>query len=138
VTPDGLARTHAAAFGANRSWPARDFAAYLQDPTIAVFGTDMCFAVIRRMGPEAEILTLATHPDVQGEGQATAMLRAALDTMARARIEEVFLEVSDANISATALYLRCGFVAFASRPAYYADGTSAICMKLELSPTSAA
>lgn len=138
MTPDGLARTHRAAFGADRGWPAADFDRYLKDVTVSIFGDDSCFAVIRRMGPEAEILTLATHPDAQGQGRAGAMLGAALTTMKAARIEEVFLEVSETNIAATALYLAHGFTAFSTRADYYADGSSAVCMKLVLSPTSAA
>lgn len=138
MTPDGLSQTHAAAFGAARGWSSADFERYLEDVTVSIFGDNRCFAVVRRVGPEAEILTLATHPEDQGGGHATRLLQDALTTMARAKIEDVFLEVSDTNTAARALYEAAGFVAFGTRPDYYPDGASAICMKLELSSTSTA
>ncbi|SLN26029.1 GNAT family N-acetyltransferase [Pseudooctadecabacter jejudonensis] len=136
VTPAGLTETHDAAFGAGKGWPPADFARYLHDPTVSIFGDDACFAVIRRIGPEAEVLTLATHPRVQGQGRAKAMLASALATMAKARIEDVFLEVSDTNFAASALYRGLGFTAYATRANYYKDGSGAICMKRRLDPTS--
>jgi len=134
MTPDALAQTHRAAFG-GVGWPGGDFERYLNDPKIHISGNATCFAVFRMMGPEAEILTLATHPDAQGRGQATAMLRAALSSIKNEGVKEIFLEVSDKNRAAIALYQRAGFSAFSERPKYYTDGSSAICMKVELSVT---
>ena len=134
MTPDALAQTHGAAFG-SAGWPADHFERYLSDPKIHISGNTTCFAVFRLMGPEAEILTLATHPNAQGRGQATAMLKTALSSIQNDGVKEVFLEVSDKNSAAIALYQRAGFSAFSERPRYYADGSSAICMKAELSVT---
>jgi len=50
----------------------------------------------------------------------------------------VFLDVSDQNTAARALYARCGFTGFALRHNYYKNGTTAICMKAVLSPASPA
>lgn len=138
MTPKGLAITHAAAFGPDAGWPAQDFARYIDDPTTLVLGTDTCFAVIQLAGPEAEILTLATHPDLQGRGRATALLRDALPRLSAVNVEEVFLDVSDQNTAARALYARCGFTGFALRHNYYKNGATAICMKAVLSPASPA
>ena len=138
MTPAGLARTHMAAFGPDASWPAQDFARYLDDPIMLVLGTDLCFIAVRLAGPEAEVLTLATHPDVQGQGRATALLRDALSRLKAVNVEEVFLDVSDQNTAARALYARCGFTGFAMRPNYYKSGATAICMKAVLSPASPA
>lgn len=138
MTPAGLARTHAAAFGSDNSWPARDFANYMDDPICLVLGTDNCFIVIRLAGPEAEVLTLATHPDVQGRGRATKLLGDTLKRLAAVNVEEVFLDVSDQNTAARALYARCGFTGFALRHNYYKNGATAICMKAVLSPASRA
>ncbi len=129
MTPETLAETHAAAFGGT-GWPAADFARYLDDATTTIFGDATCFVVFRIMGPEAEILTLATHPDVQGRGLATAMLRAALDALRDRGVEDVFLDVAETNLAAIALYNRTGFIAFSHRAQYYANGASAICMKV--------
>ena len=134
MTPDAFAQTHGAAFD-SAGWQADDFERYLNDPKIYISGNATCFAVFRMMGPEAEILTLATHPDAQGRGQATAMLKTALSSLQYEGVKEIFLEVSDKNHAAIALYQRAGFSAFSERPKYYADGSSAICMKAELSVT---
>lgn len=133
MTPDGLAETHKRAFG-GKGWPSADFATYLNDPNILIYGDNTCFTVLQLAGPEAEVLTLATHPDVQSKGHATAMMRGALDTLEQRKVEDVFLEVADNNQAARALYARFGFVQFAIRRAYYADGADAICMKAVLSP----
>jgi ribosomal-protein-alanine N-acetyltransferase len=135
MTPDGLARTHAAAFG-GKGWPVADFTNYRSDKTILICGDDYCFVVFRLAGPEAEILTLAAHPDAQGKRRATAMMRDALTAVQSVNVEEVFLEVAEDNTPARALYDRCGFVQFATRDNYYANGAAAICMKIELSAAS--
>ncbi len=137
MIPAALARTHRLAFG-GKGWPAADFERYLRDKTILIHGNDTCFAVFRLAGPEAEILTLATHPDAQGKGRASAMLHDALNALTSERIEDVFLEVADDNTAAVALYARAGFVQFSTRRNYYANGASAICMKAVLSPASGA
>lgn len=138
MTPAGLARTHAAAFGPDSGWPARDFANYIDDPFCLILGTDSCFVIVRLAAAEAEILTLATHPDVQKKGRATALLRDTLKRLRRVNVEEVFLDVSDQNTAARALYARCGFTGFAMRHKYYKNGATAICMKAVLSPASPA
>ncbi|PVA07178.1 GNAT family N-acetyltransferase [Thalassorhabdomicrobium marinisediminis] len=135
MTPDGLARTHGAAFGA-AGWRAESFRGYLDDPRATLWGDETCFAVLRRAGPEAEVLTLATHPAHQGQGRATAMLRAALAGLAAQGVEEVFLEVAQSNTAALALYRACGFETFGQRVGYYRNGDTAVCMKAQLSATS--
>ena len=65
MTPEALAATHMVAF-AGAGWPETDFERYLSDKTAFIAGDDTCFALFRVIGPEAEVLTLATHPDVQG------------------------------------------------------------------------
>jgi len=138
VTPAGLARTHAAAFGDDNSWPARDFANYIDNPICLVLGNNSCFVVIRLAGPEAEVITLATHPEVQGQGRATKLLRDTLERLRAVNVQEVFLDVSDQNTAARALYARSGFTGFALRHNYYKNGATAICMKAVLSPASSA
>ncbi|MCF2869620.1 GNAT family N-acetyltransferase [Octadecabacter sp. G9-8] len=138
VSPHALAGTHKAAFGPQAGWGAGDFAEYLTDPKTLVIGTEKCFVLVRLAGPEAEILTLATHPDIQRQGRATAVLRDALRHLKAVNVEEVFLDVSDQNTAARALYARCGFTGFALRNNYYKNGTTAICMKAVLSPASPA
>jgi ribosomal-protein-alanine N-acetyltransferase len=121
------------AFGI-KGWPVADFERYLNDKTILICGTETCFAVFRLIGSEAEILTVSSHPDVQGRGGATAMFRDALDKLNSLNIQEIFLEVADNNTAALALYTRAGFLKFNTRRNYYTNGVSAICMKAVLSP----
>lgn len=131
VTPEGLAITHATAFG-GKGWPVSDFRDYLANPTVLIFGDDHCFCVVRVMVTEAEILTLATRPSYQRKGRASAMLRGALAHLRQVGVVEVFLEVAQTNIAAHALYARTGFTAFDERRDYYPDGSTAICMKAGL------
>jgi len=135
LSPDALAATHRAAFGLQPGWRAADFSGYLSDPTALIIGTHDCFVLVRIAGPEAEILTLASHPDVQRQGRATKLLRDCMRRLEIAGIEDVFLDVSDQNAAARALYDRSGFIEFARRKNYYANGATALCMKAELSPT---
>lgn len=137
-SPHALAATHKAAFGPQVGWGAGDFATYLTDPKTLIIGTEKCFALVRLAGPEAEVLTLATHPGIQRQGRATSVLRDTLRHLAAVNVEEVFLDVSDQNTAARALYARCGFTGFALRPNYYRNGATAICMKAVLSPASPA
>ncbi|MGJ8609612.1 MAG: GNAT family N-acetyltransferase [Octadecabacter sp.] len=136
MTPNGLAQTHAAAFG-GKGWPVADFERYLGDTSILIHGDETCFAVFRCIGPEAEILTLATAPANQRTGKATAMLRSAIAVLAARNVDTVFLDVAADNAAAIALYTGAGFVAFSSRANYYANGASAICMKAVLYAASA-
>lgn len=138
VSPVALARTHKAAFGEQSGWRAADFAGYLTDPTVLIIGSELCFVLVRLAGPEAEILTLATRPDMQGQGRATTLLRDTLRRLTAVNVEELYLDVSDQNTAARALYARRGFTSFALRHNYYKNGTTAICMKAVLSPKSSA
>lgn len=131
MTAADLAATHAAAFGA-AGWEEAEFARYLDDPTIFIAGDASCFAVLRVLGPEAEVLTLATAPDKQGNGHATAMLGAALTALKARGVAEVFLDVAQDNAPACALYARTGFETYAERRNYYRNGTTALCMKARL------
>ncbi|AKS45067.1 ribosomal-protein-alanine N-acetyltransferase [Octadecabacter temperatus] len=135
MTPEGLAFTHAAAFGGN-GWPEADFAQYLDDPNVFLHGTDLSFVVLRRAGPEAEVLTLASDPSCQGNGLATRNLERALRILAHQGVQDIFLEVAEDNIPALAIYTRCGFTEISRRPKYYKNGATAICMKIELSVAS--
>lgn len=134
-TANALARTHAAAFPGH-GWDAEAFARYLNDPRIHIFGDATSFSVIRVLGPEAEILTLATHPDAQGRGLASALLQGAMSSLEAQGVEDIFLDVKDTNTPAIALYRRAGFAIFSKRAQYYGDGASALCMKAELSAAS--
>ncbi|MQA05796.1 MAG: ribosomal-protein-alanine N-acetyltransferase [Streptosporangiales bacterium] len=80
-------------------------------------------------GPDADVLTLAVHPDEQGHGWGTRLLRSLLDEAHRRRCANVLLEVRGDNAPALALYERHGFERISVRRGYYADGDDAIVMR---------
>lgn len=114
-----LARTHRAAFTYPRPWHAAEFDELLQSPTCFITGNAQCFALTRVIVDEAELLTIATHPDHQRHGLArTCMVN--WQQMARARgAIRAFLEVAADNAAAIALYQTCGFETDGTRPGYY-------------------
>lgn len=65
-----MAATHAAAFTQSRPWTTGEFAELLSSPLSLVVGDERCFALFRVIADEAELLTIATHPDHQRQGLA--------------------------------------------------------------------
>lgn len=126
MTPDALAETHAAANSVDRAWSAAEFAALLDAPGALLTGDATAFVLGRVTLDEAEILTLATHPDHRGEGRARAALAAFIAASADRGAARVFLEVAEDNAAARALYDTAGFVHIARRPGYFARAGGAV------------
>lgn len=121
MTPERLAALHAAAFtDAPRPWSAAEFAGLLADPTVFLAAEPEGFALGRRAGPEAELLTLAVAPHARRRGLGARLVARLLRLATEAGAEEMLLEVAETNGAARALYARCGFVAVGRRPRYYA------------------
>ncbi|UWQ54631.1 GNAT family N-acetyltransferase [Leisingera caerulea] len=119
LTPEDLAATHAAAFTQSRPWSAAEFASLLDSPLTFATGDARCFALVRVIADEAELLTIATSPAHQRQGLARACM-ADWESAARARgAAEVFLEVAADNAPAQALYNACGFAECGRRAGYY-------------------
>ncbi len=119
MTPEALAQTHAAAFTDQRPWSADEFASLLPQTGVILCGDAKSFILGRVIVDEAEVLTLATHPDHQRKGLAQAALAQFL-TLARSQgAVRVFLEVAELNIPAKALYLKNNFEIIGNRPRYY-------------------
>ena len=123
TTAADLARTHAACFSHTRAWSEAEFSALLSASTTWLIGDATSFALLRGVADEAEILTLATHPDSHRQGRARAVLTE-VDTKLRPSIAQVFLEVDETNQAACALYSACGYHNIGRRKNYYthADG----------------
>lgn len=83
------------------------------------------FALSRRAGDEAELLSIAVARSHRGRRVGAALLRANLSALTACGVRQVFLEVESGNAPAIALYRRFGFGAVGQRPAYYAgsDGS---------------
>lgn len=125
MTPDALANTHAAAFTAQRSWATSEFASLMSQSGMILCGDAKSFVLGRVIADEAEVLTLATHPDFQRQGLANLHLLAFLQQAQAQEAARVFLEVSEDNIFAKALYLKHNFSNVGFRPAYYTTQSGA-------------
>lgn len=134
-----LAAVHAASFPADEAWDA----AFLT----ALLATLGCFALLTPAGDgmvvgrvaagEAEVLTLAVLPARRRAGVGAALLAAAAGLAAGLGAGEMFLEVSEANAAARALYARGGFVEVGRRGRYYADGSDALVLRRVLNGDAA-
>lgn len=131
-----MAATHAAAFTEARPWTAAEFSNLLGQKFCHALGDANCFSLIRVIADEAELLTIATHPDAQRQGLAYACMNEWQQTAAALGAVRGFLEVAADNHPARALYSACGFEPCGLRTGYYArfDGkpVDAILMAREL------
>ena len=128
-----LTAIHRAAFPPGESWGEDAISLQLAMP--GAFGLlDPRGAMLlgRAVADEAEVLTLAVIPRARRHGLATALLDAAMGE-ARARgARAMFLEVSTGNVAARSLYGRAGFTEVGRRRRYYADGSDALVLRMNL------
>ncbi|MCL4113499.1 UNVERIFIED_CONTAM: hypothetical protein GTU68_062470 [Idotea baltica] len=73
----------------------------------------------RIIADEAELLTLAVMPQTRRTGIGTQLMQAFEAQLSKAKVQDVFLEVSCENAPAIALYQRFGYVQTGLRKAYY-------------------
>ena len=125
MTPETLARVHAAAFTESRPWSALEFATLLDSTGVILRGDARSFVLGRLIADEAEVLTIATAPEFRRQGLAQSCLAAFLDALQKQQAKSVFLEVADDNNAAKSLYINNKFVNVGTRPNYYSrpDGT---------------
>ncbi len=129
---DALAVLHATSFP--QPWAEAEFAALLGQPGVAawMWGHDG-FILVRAVGDEAEILTLAVAPTQRRKGVAGALLQEAARVLKHGGGQKLYLEVASDNAAALALYAKQGFAATGRRAGYYAHGADAVTMTLVLS-----
>ena len=125
MSPEALARLHAAAFDRGAAWSAEAFAASIADPAVFLCGGEAGVALGRVAADEAELLTLAVHPEARRAGLGRRLL-AAFERDATVRgSARAFLEVAATNAAARALYAAAGYAEAGRRPGYYRYGTGA-------------
>jgi ribosomal-protein-alanine N-acetyltransferase len=90
----------------------KDLCLGLGDPLTA-------FILVQIGGDQADILTIATHPDHRRKGLARQLLTEAEKILQTDGVETLFLDVSELNDSAKSLYKSCGYQAVGRRPRYY-------------------
>ena len=90
------------------------------------------FILCRIAADEAEVLTLFVPEASRRKGVATALLDRAVAHARAAQAAALFLEVSEANAAARALYAGLGFSEVGRRTRYYQDGADALVLKQEI------
>ena len=126
MTPAEMAALHARSFTTPRPWSEAEITELLASPLVFALTRPGAFLLGRVVVGEAELLTIAVHPDQRRAGLGGALVAAFL-TESRARGgESAFLEVAEANTAARALYAACGFAPAGRRRGYYhrPDGAS--------------
>jgi ribosomal-protein-alanine N-acetyltransferase len=128
---DAAAKLHAASF--YRGWPKEDIAAYIMDtdtPTLVVCDQKRKvagFAMLRLLGDDVELMTIAVDPKYRGKGVGAALMRACFEDLLMTPSKRMILEVAADNPAAIRLYEKLGFTKISERKGYYAraDGQPA-------------
>ncbi|MFV0244120.1 MAG: GNAT family N-acetyltransferase [Qingshengfaniella sp.] len=141
MTPEALARIHAACFTTPPPWDAAAIADLLAGPGVFAVTDKAGFVLGRALAGEAELLTLAVMPEARRQGLGTRLLNG-FETTARTHgATEAFLEVAADNHPAQTLYTTRGYDQIGRRTAYYRhpDGASvdALVLRRSLSAGSA-
>lgn len=107
-------------------WSKPQFAAEITHPHACHWVAEdevgvWAYICVRVFGAEAEILSLATHPDRARRGLAKQLLDHALSAACAAGCRQVYLEVRASNLPAQNLYLAAGFERVTIRKRYYGD-----------------
>jgi len=132
--------------GFRRGWSVDEFETLLADNRVLAFVLRresvlgvrrvLGFILVRNVGGEAEVLTIAVAAARRGRGYGRQILEEALRRLYRDRAREVFLEVDENNPPALALYRRLGFVQVGRRKGYYRDAagkeSAALVLRLQL------
>lgn len=124
-----LATIHAACFTMPRPWSAAEIAALLAQPHVFLLteppvqnatSRDIAgFLIGSAVAGEAELLTLAVHPDHRRLGRGERLLATFLAEAGTRKATALFLEVAADNAPAIALYARAGFQEAGRRRRYY-------------------
>lgn len=126
---DDLAKLHATAF--DYPWSSDDFGVWLAKPQAfgMIVQTDECaagLAMALAAGSDAELLTIASDPQLRRQGVAQSLLRAIDVEAAQRGLERWVLEVASTNLAARSLYERFKFVEIGVRKGYYSAGSDRI------------
>lgn len=113
-----LAAIHAASFTCPAPWSADDLRSAAESPGAFLLHEGQGFLIGRAIAGEAELLTLATHPDARRQGIGSLLVRGFL-ARAATEADTAFLEVAADNAPAIALYTARGFTQAGLRRRYY-------------------
>jgi ribosomal-protein-alanine N-acetyltransferase len=110
---------HARCFETPRPWSSAEFTDLLNQKHVFLVRAPRGFALGRAVAGEAELLTLAVHPDARRQGRGRDLLDAYEAAARAASAIESFLEVSEANLGAIELYRSFGYDDSGRRSRYY-------------------
>ena len=87
-------------------------------------------AVVSTAGDIAELQRIAVGTAHRRNGVASALLAEVLEVAGRSEADRLLLEVRENNQAALAFYASHGFTEIDRRPRYYADGATAVVLRL--------
>ncbi|MEP2761880.1 MAG: GNAT family N-acetyltransferase [Pseudoruegeria sp.] len=119
MTPTELSLIYSAAFPHSRSWSEREFADLLNEPFTYLCTCPNGFSLGRALAGEAELITIAVHPDAQGKGSGRILLRRFEEQACSHAADIAFLEVAANNMPAIRLYTASGYRESGRRRGYY-------------------
>jgi ribosomal-protein-alanine N-acetyltransferase len=112
-------------------WDEASFATMLAQPGMHGFISERGgFLLLRIVLDEAEIITIGVTTPRQGI--ATELMAQAIATARAAGVTKIHLEVAEDNAPACALYAAQNFIQTGRRKSYYANGTDALTLALDL------
>jgi len=111
----------------------QDIEAYIIDPdTPTLVACDarhkvVGFAMLRILGDDVELMTIAVEPKFRGKGVGHALMQACFEDLMMTPVKRMVLEVAADNPAAIKLYQQLGFQKISERKGYYArpDGQPA-------------
>ena len=111
-----------------QDWNEKQFlseikASYAYCVVCEIDGKIQGYAIFHLLGPDSELLSIATRETEQRKGIGSQLLHAGLDQITNE--DQCFLEVRDGNAKARAFYEKHGFKLYNVRKKYYADGEDA-------------
>jgi ribosomal-protein-alanine N-acetyltransferase len=119
---EAAAALHAAAFdaaAAARPWKAAEFLSFTASPGAFALVEPQALLLGRVAGPEADLATLAVHPQARRRGLARRLLDRFAAKAKAMGAEAAFLEVAEGNAPARALYAAAGWSEVGRRRGYY-------------------
>lgn len=119
MTPETLSALHELCFTTPKPWSASAFAELLDTRGTFLLAQEHGFLLARVIADEAELLTIAVHPNRQRRGIARTLVTDFLNDAEKRGAERAFLEVAQSNDPARALYQTLGFAETGRRPDYY-------------------
>jgi len=142
MTPEALSALHELCFITPKPWSARAFAELLETQGTFLLLEEHGFLLGRVIADEAELLTIAVHPNRQRRGIGRQLVERFLAESEERGAASAFLEVAQTNKSARALYNDMRFTENGRRPRYYrtpnGGSVDAITLRRDILPGNAA